>query len=86
MKHWDSPWLAGKYVEDVEAFLFSLSLKKEYRAKKATHAIYVSRYYGPVFGKKDIEFKSNVTDLNAEDACYCHTGHPESVYLVPKDD
>jgi hypothetical protein len=31
MKHWQSPWVEG-YVEDLEAFIFSLDLRKEYRS------------------------------------------------------
>ena len=75
MKHWQSPWLVG-YVEDPEAFLFSLDLKKEYRVKNHKNAIFVGASYGPIFGNKDIEFKANLSNLNEENGCYCYTGHP----------
>ena len=75
MKHWQSPWLVG-YVEDPEAFLISLDLKKEYRVKNHKNAIFVGASYGPIFGNKDIEFKANLSNLNEENGCYCYTGHP----------
>lgn len=45
----------------------------------------MSGSYGPIFGNMDLEFKANLSTLNAKDGCYCCTGHPKQVYKVPND-
>jgi hypothetical protein len=60
MHPWASPYLKGRWINDPDAFLFSIHPeKKVYKVKKPEKAIYVGSTYGPVFGYFDIQIQFN---------------------------
>lgn len=55
---WDSPEEAI-FIEDKNAFIFSLDLKKVYFPEDYHHAIHISKEFGPDFGYDDLEIVDN---------------------------